>query len=104
MVLIMFTMTAPLNKAIEVTKTFLKVVEKPPPPYLKSRGVYTTYGDEGYKWYNIVEIDDKHISEGLTELMRRTVPFDSIEGLKNKMEILMTGRAGTELLMELGKV
>ena len=100
--LFMLIQTAPLNKAIEVTKTFLKVVEKPPPPYLKSRGVYMTYGDEGYKWYNIVEIDDKHVSEGLTELMRRLVPFDSIEGLKNKMENLVTVRAAIENAMKIG--
>ena len=61
-----------------------------------------TYGGKGYKYYNIVEIDDKHISEGLTELMRRTVPFDGIEGLKIKMEILATARAGIESGMELG--
>ena len=90
--LFMMVMTAPLNKAIEITKTFLKVVETEPPPYLKSRGVYVTYGDEGYKWYNIVEIDDKHISEGLTELMKRTVPFDDIEGVKVKLEILTRAR------------
>ena len=61
----MFIVTAPLAKGVEVTKTFLKAVETPPPPYLRSRGVYTTYGDDGYKWYNIVEIDDKHVSEDI---------------------------------------
>jgi len=102
--LFMMIMTAPQNKASEVTKTFLKVVKTAPPPYLKSRGVYAAYGDEGYKWYNIIEIDDKHVSEGLTELMRRTVPFDDIEGLKIKMENLTTARAGIELQMELGRI
>ena len=66
--------------------------------------MYTTYGDEGYKYYNIVEIDDKHISEGLTELMKRLVPFDDIEGLKTKMENLMTARAGIGLQIEMGRV
>jgi len=102
--LFMMIMTVPQNKAIEVTKTFLKVVETPPPPYLKSRGVYAAYGDEGYKWYNIIEIDDKHISEGLTELMKRTVPFDDIEGLKVKMETLVSTRAAIGLQMELGRI
>jgi len=102
--LFMLITTVPQNKAIELGKAFLKAVEKPPPPYLKSRGVYTAYGDEGYKYYNIVEIDDKHISEGLTELMRRTIPFDDIEGLKTRMEILVSVRAGMELQMELGRI
>lgn len=102
--LCMLVTTAPQNKAIEVGKAFLKAVEKAPPPYLKSRGVYSTYGDEGYKWYNLVEIDDKHVSEGMTELMRRLVPFDDIEGLKTKMEILVSVRTGIEMLMELGRI
>jgi hypothetical protein len=96
--LLMFTVTAPLNKGVEVTKTFLKAVETPPPPYLRSRGVYATYDDEGYKWYNIVEIDDKHVSEGLTELMKRTVPFDSIDGLRIRMEILTSMRAASKVV------
>jgi len=94
----MFIVTAPLNKGIEVTKTFLKAVETPPPPYLRSRGVYTTYDDEGYRWYNIVEIDDQHVAEGFTELMKRTVPFDGIEGLKIKMEILTSMRTAVEIV------
>ena len=94
----MFIVTTPLDKGIEVTKTFLKAVETPPPPYLRSRGVYTTYGDEGYKWYNIIEIDDKHISEGFTEMMKRTIPFDGIEGLKIKVEILESMRAAIEVV------
>ena len=102
--LYMMIMTAPQNKAIDVTKTFLKVVETAPPPYLKSRGVYVTYGDEGYKWYNIIEIDDKHVSEGIAELLKRTVPFDDIEGVKIKMEILSTARAAIGLAMELGRI
>ena len=69
--IIMFNVTSPLNKGVEVTKTFLKTVETSPPPYLRSRGVYTTYSEEGYRWYNIVEIDDVHIQEGFTELMKR---------------------------------
>jgi len=100
----MFTVTAPLDKGTEVAKTFLKAVETPPPPYLKSLGVYATYGDEGYKWYNIIEIDDEHVSEGLAELMKRTVPFDDIEGLKIQMENLISMRAAIELQMELRKI
>ena len=100
----MFTVTAPLDKGTEVTKAFLKAVETPPPPYLRSLGVYATYGDEGYKWYNIVEIDDEHVSEGLAELMKRTVPFDDIEGLKIQMENLISMRAAIELQMELRKI
>jgi len=100
----MFTVTAPLGKGTEVAKTFLKAVKTPPPPYLKSLGVYATYGDEGYKWYNIVQIDDEHVSEGLDELMKRTVPFDDIEGLKIQMENLISMRAAIELQTELGKI
>jgi hypothetical protein len=103
-VFFMFIVTAPLDKGLDVAKTFLETVKTPPPPYLKSLGVYATYGDKGYKWYNIVEIDDKHVSEGLTELMKRTVPFDDIEGLKIKMEILTSMRTAIELQMELGKI
>ena len=102
--LIMVITTVPQNKAIELGKAFLKAVEKPPPPYLKSRGVYVTYADEGYKNYNIVEIDDKHVSEGFTELTRRLVPFDDIEGLKTKIEILGSVRSGIEMQMELGRI
>jgi len=97
-VIFMFIVTAPLNRGVEVTKTFLKAVETPPPSYLRSRGVYTTYGDEGYVWYNIVEIDDKHVAEGLTEVMKRTVPFDGIEGLRIKMKILTPMRTAVEVV------
>jgi len=100
----MFTVTAPLDKGTEVAKTFLKAVETPPPPYLRSLGVYATYGDKGYKWYNIIEIDDEYISEGLAELMKRTVPFDDIEGLNIEMENLISMRAAIELQTELGKI
>ena len=91
-VFLLFSVTAPLSRGAEVTKTFLETAEIQPPPYLRSRGVYTTYGDEGYKWYNIVEIDDKHVSEGFTEIMKRTVPLDGIEGLKIRVEILKSMR------------
>lgn len=97
----MLIATAPLNKGSEFATTFLKVAGTPPPPYLKSRGVYVTYGDEGYKWYNIIEIDDEHISDGLTELMERTIPFDDIEGLKIEMESLTSMRDAIELTMKL---
>ncbi len=97
-VFLMFIVTAPLSKGVEVTKTFLKTIEIQPPPYLKSRGVYTTYGDDGYKWYNIVEIDDKHVSEGFDEIMKRTVPFDGIEGLKIRVEILKSMRGAVEIV------
>jgi KaiC/GvpD/RAD55 family RecA-like ATPase len=96
--LLMFTVTAPLHKGIDVTRTFLKAVETPPPSYLRSRGVYTTYDEDGYKWYNIVEIDDKRVSEGLTELMKRTVPFDSIEGLRIRTEILTSMRVASKVV------
>jgi len=102
--LFMFTVTAPLDKGGEVSKTFLKAVETPPPPYLKSLGVYVTYGGKGYKWYNIIEIDDEHVSEGLDELMKRTAPFDYIEGLKIEMENLTSMRDAIELQMELAKI
>ena len=102
--LFMLIMTAPQNKAIEIGKAFLKVVEKAPPPYLKSRGVYLTYGNGGHKWYNIVEIDDKHVSEGMTELTRRLVPFDDIEGLQTRIEILVSVRTAIGLAMEMGRM
>ena len=100
----MFVATAPLNKGSEVASAFMKAVETPPPPYLKSRGVYVTYGDEGYKWYNLVEIDDEHTSEGLDELMKRTIPFDDIEGLKIKMENLISMRDAIELQIDLSRI
>ncbi len=96
--ILMFIVTSPLDKGIDVTKTFLDAVRVSPPPYLRSRGVYTTYGDEGYKWYNIVEIDDTHVSEGLTELHRRTIPFDCIEGLRIKMEVLTPMRQAVDVV------
>lgn len=96
--ILMFVVTSPLDKGVEVTKTFLEAVKVAPPPYLRSRGVYTTYGDEGYKWYNIVEIDDDHVAEGLSELQRRTLPFDCIEGLRIKMEILTSMREAVEVV------
>ncbi len=96
--ILMFNVTSPLNKGVEVTKTFLKTVETSPPSYLRSRGIYTTYSEEGYRWYNIVEIDDLHIQEGFTELMKRTIPFDRIEGLKINMEILTPMRTAIEVV------
>ena len=102
--LYMFVVTAPLNKGVEVAQAFLKAVETPPPPYLKSRGVYVTYGDKGYKWYNLIEIDDENVTEGLTEIMERTIPFDEIEGLKIKMENLISMRDSIELQRDLIEV
>lgn len=97
MVLYMVTTTYPLNKATEVMETFLKIAETKPPPYLKSRGFYNTYGGKGIKAYNIVEIEGAHIAEGATELQRRLIPFNSIEGLKITFETLMTVRDSIEL-------
>lgn len=101
---LMFVVTAPVTKGSEVASAFLSVVETPPPPYLKSRGVYVTYGDEGYKWYNLVEIDDEHVSEGMDELMRRTISFDDVEGLKVKMEVVVSMRDAIKLQMDLSRI
>ena len=101
---LLFHVTAPLNKAGDVARTFLKAVGTPPPPYLRSLGVYVTYGGKGYKWYNIVEIDDDHVPEGLNELSKRTIPFDDIEGLEIRMEYLTSMRTAIEVQMELSKI
>ncbi len=100
----MVTMSAPLHKNDEVTKHFMKASQVTPPPYIKSLGVYATYGDEGYKYYNIIEIRDQNLAEGLKELIIRLMPFDNIEGFKIKIENLVKVRAGIELMRELGKL
>ncbi|NVM54309.1 MAG: hypothetical protein HWN66_11460 [Candidatus Helarchaeota archaeon] len=101
---VMITMEAPLDKAPEMTKVFLKLVQGKKSPHLKNRGVYGTHGDTGYKWYNIVEVDDANLEKGFIDMMKNLVPFDDIEGYKVKMELLMKARDAATVMMEAGKV
>ncbi len=101
---LMVTMVNPLHKVEDGIKTFLKMAETTKPQYTKSLGLYACHGDVGYKLYNIVEIDDDHISEGLTELYRNLMLYDNIEGFKVKVELLYSMRTGVELLKEAGRI
>lgn len=101
---LMVTMENPLSRVEDGIKTFLKMVETQKPQYVKNLGLYVCHGDIGYKLYNIVEIGDDHISEGLTELYRNLMLYDNIEGFKVKIELLYSMRTGVELLKEAGRI
>jgi len=87
---VMFTQTYPFKSAAEVGKVAVKILAKPYSPYIKRLSLYATLGGDGVKTYALYEIEKGHVEEGIKELIKRYVPYYSIEGWKYTSETLLT--------------
>ena len=81
--------TFPPNKGPEIGKQGLKAVEKPVPPYVKVLGMWATCGGQlGTKFYSLYEVEKGKVEEGFKWIQLSSIPFESIEGMRSKVEIL----------------
>ena len=89
---IMQTLTFPLEKLVDVAKTFARVEsESPLPPYVKRTGPYGANAGE-HKVVVILEVEKGQEDEAIKEQTKRLIPFYSIEGLKITWEIMLPSR------------
>jgi len=86
---VLVTATYPPDKAIEVAKAFIKLMETPLPSFVNYT-VYTTTSEVGIKAYGLFEIENRKLAEGIMEVIKRHVPYHDIVGYRWKMEILLT--------------
>jgi hypothetical protein len=88
---IVATATYPPDKAVEVTKKFLKGAEKPLPTFIKTGHVLTAPGGKrGIKVLVIYDIADAKFKEGVKEIAKRYVPFYDVQGFRYKFEVMMS--------------
>jgi hypothetical protein len=88
---IVATVTYPPDKAVQITKKFLKAAEKPLPSFIKPGHVLTAPGGErGIKVLVIYEVDDKKFKEGVKEIAKRYVPFYDVEGFRYNFEVMLS--------------
>jgi hypothetical protein len=81
--------TFPPSKGSEVGKAGMKAMQMPQPDYVKTIGQWVTCaGELGTKFYNIYEVDKDKIEEGFKWIQSSSIPFESIEGMRTKVEIL----------------
>jgi len=81
--------TFPPSKGMEVGKQGLKAMEVPVPPYIKVLGRWVTCaGQVGSKFYSLYEVEKGKVEEGFKWIQSSSIPFQSIEGMRLKVEIL----------------
>jgi len=94
----MMTETWPTKSTAAVGKIAVEVLAKAPPPHVKRLGIYIAAGGDGFKVYNLYEIEGGHVEEGIRELNKGLVPFYSVEGWKYTLEPLMTPEEALPML------
>ena len=81
--------TFPPSKGPEVGKIGMKALQMPQPDYVKTIGQWVTCaGKHGTKFYNIYEVEKGKIEEGFKWIQSSSIPFESIEGMRTRLEIL----------------
>jgi len=81
--------TFPPDKGPDIGKQGLKAMEMPVPPYVKIVGRWVTCGGQvGTKFYSIYEVEKGKVEEGFKWIQSSSIPFESIEGMRSKVEIL----------------
>jgi hypothetical protein len=81
--------TFPPSKGPEVGKIGMKVMQMPQPDYVKTIGQWVTCaGKHGTKFYSIYDVEKGKIEEGFKWIQLSSTPFESIEGMRTKLEIL----------------
>jgi len=81
--------TFPPSKGPEVGKAGMKTMQTPQPDYVKTIGQWVTCaGELGTKFYSIYEVDKEKIEEGFKWIQSSSISFESIEGMRTKVEIL----------------
>ena len=96
---LVMTMTYPPDKAIEVTKTFIKSTEMPFTYIRRVNTLTSAHQELGMKVLGIYEVDDDKVPDGLKELTKRLAElFYGIEGLKYQIEPTLTAEEAIPLL------
>ena len=91
MPLIMVTTWYPPDKAIEVAKKFLEVLQKFPQESFEKSWLAGVKSDEdGVKTVTLTEIERGKLEEAMILTARREAEYIGIEGYGFKMETLMT--------------
>jgi len=81
--------TFPPSKGPEVGRAGMKAIQSPQPDFVKTIGQWVTCaGKHGTKFYSIYEIEKEKIEEGFKWIQSSTIAFESIEGMRTKLEIL----------------
>ena len=87
---VMVISTTPPDKAVELGKAQIKLMETPLPSYMKHVSVFAAVDETGVKGYTILEVDKGKEFEGLKELHGRMVTFYDIVGFRYKVEPILT--------------
>lgn len=81
--------TFPPSKGPEVGKAGVRAMQMSQPDYVKTIGQWVTCGGElGTKFYCVYEVEKGKIEEGFKWIQSMSIPFESIEGMRVKLEIL----------------
>ena len=93
------TVIYPLDKAVEISRAFIKSTETPLPSHTTRVHVLASATEQGMKVLGIYEIDDAQVPEGIKELTRRYAElFFGIEGFKYQLEPMLTAEEAIPLL------
>jgi len=88
-VIFMQIATFPPSKGSDVGKAGMKAMQMPQPDYVKTIGQWVTCaGEPGTKFYSIYKVDKDKIEEGFKWIQSSSIPFENIEGMRTKVEIL----------------
>lgn len=98
--LLMLNNTYPMTSMGEVVETFLKGMETPMPDYIEIKDINAAWGGDGIESWTIYEIKDGNVDDGIREIVRRTVPFATIDGYKISARVILPVE---EALSVLGK-
>ncbi|MCJ7743725.1 MAG: hypothetical protein MUO99_04100 [Dehalococcoidales bacterium] len=80
----------PLSKQAEVTQVFNKLLQTPPPPFIKGRGQFQWPSRDGAEVFTVFEIDNAKLYDGFLELAARMAEFSSIEGYRYDLRVVAT--------------
>ena len=89
MTFVMVTGRFPLNKAVEIGKTFTSGKLTGVPDFVKRINIFIV-ADEEVKTYTLYEMPNDKLYDGIVALGTRYAGFREIENFKYKIEPLMT--------------
>lgn len=96
---IVITVTYPFDKAVQMSKKFIKAMEIPLPSFIKRLYVLSSPGGElGMKVIGIYEVENAKLTEGLKELTKSMVQYYDVEGFRYCIEPMLLAAEAIALL------
>ena len=84
------TAVFPPDKSQKTAEKYVEVAAKELPPFLKRlHALVNSNTEEGIKVLSIFEVDDANIKDGIIEITKRCVQFNSIQGFRFEIETMM---------------